>query len=69
MKVLPAWRLREYHSGELVTLEHNLQPEGAIDVPDQHVTPRADAKEFLFFVEEETQGDGTLWKTTHDTCD
>jgi uncharacterized protein (TIGR03435 family) len=56
----------EYHRGELVTLEHNLQPEGAIDVPDQHVTPRADAKEFLFFVEEETQGDGTLWKTTHE---
>ena len=33
---------------------------------DQHVAPREGAKEFLFFVDEETQGDGTAWKTSHE---
>ena len=55
----------EYHSGELVTLEQNMLPEETIDVPDQHVAPRADAKEFWFFLDEATQGDGTVWRASH----
>ena len=57
----------EYHTGDLVTLEHNLAPDETFDVlrGHQHVPPRADAKEFLFFVDEETQGDKTVWKTSH----
>src|SRR6185437_893541 len=55
----------EYHEGETVRLEQNIGPNGVQDMVDQHVPARRDAKEFLFFVEEATQGDGTPWKTSH----
>lgn len=55
----------EYHTGNLVTLDSPMLPDQAVDVPDQHVAPRADAKEFLYFLDEATQGDGTVWHAKH----
>ncbi|HEX9197925.1 MAG TPA: hypothetical protein VF865_00065 [Acidobacteriaceae bacterium] len=55
----------DFHAGELVTPAGGVAGGNSFPIPAQNVAPRADAKDFIAFVEEVTLVDGTVSNADH----